>query len=90
MQVYRILLSTFYSRDIVLTDSNIVDAKEGVEVPFENETRSSFLSQIDEIFHACPSHVQCGLFSATIDSSVQELASNILKNPIYITIGIIV
>ena len=49
--------------------------------------KSSFLTQIDDIFSHCPATCQRGLFSATVSSNIQDLASNVLTNPIYITIG---
>ena len=55
---------------------------------------SSFLSQVDEIFSKCPKKSDgvslcTGLFSATIGPLVQDLASNILTNPVHITIGVL-
>ena len=49
--------------------------------------KSSFLTQVDDIFSHCPATCQRGLFSATVSSNIQDLASNVLTNPIYITIG---
>mmetsp|Transcript_21810 Transcript_21810/g.19872 ORF Transcript_21810/g.19872 Transcript_21810/m.19872 type:complete len:550 (+) Transcript_21810:21-1670(+) len=52
-------------------------------------TRSSFLTQIDEIFHTCSNKsLQIGLFSATTSPFVQELASTLLKSPLHIRVGI--
>jgi ATP-dependent RNA helicase DDX52/ROK1 len=64
------------------------ETEEAVEGDNANiSTRSSFLTQIDEILHECQPKIQCGLFSATIGPQVQELASTLLKRPIHITIG---
>lgn len=53
------------------------------------EKKSSFLTQVDEIFDTCPRSAQLGLFSATIGPSVQELADMLLKsNYIKIIIGV--
>jgi ATP-dependent RNA helicase DDX52/ROK1 len=53
------------------------------------ETRSSFLTQIDSILQSCPtSNLQKVLFSATIGPFVQELAGNILNDPIIVSVGL--
>jgi ATP-dependent RNA helicase DDX52/ROK1 len=53
------------------------------------ETRSSFLTQIDAIIQACPADsLQKVLFSATIGPFVQDLAGNILKDPIVVSVGL--
>ena len=47
-----------------------------------------FLEQMDEIFAACSGpKVQKSLFSATLPSSVEQLANTIMKDPIRIIIG---
>ncbi|KAJ3338184.1 RNA-dependent ATPase rok1, partial [Kappamyces sp. JEL0680] len=47
-----------------------------------------FLEQMDDILSACTSNViQRSLFSATISSGVEELASSFMKDPIRIVIG---
>ncbi|KAI9026269.1 P-loop containing nucleoside triphosphate hydrolase protein [Hyaloraphidium curvatum] len=47
-----------------------------------------FLDQIDEIFAACTNpKVVRSLYSATIPSSVEELATSIMKDPIRVVIG---
>lgn len=62
--------------------------EEETEETNTSKTRSSFLTQIDEILDSCPREgLQCGLFSATIGPQVHELASSILSDPIQITIG---
>jgi len=54
----------------------------------QDDSRSSFLTQVDEILAACPSTgVQRALFSATIGPFVSELASQFLRNAVRITIG---
>ena len=64
---------------------------EGEEGGEEDKTRtsSSFLRQIDEILSRCPEKgVQRGLFSATLGPYVKELASNFLKDPITVSVGV--
>ncbi|KAJ2901835.1 RNA-dependent ATPase rok1, partial [Coemansia aciculifera] len=47
-----------------------------------------FLEQVDEILAACSSpNLQISLFSATMPSSVEEMAKTIMKNPIRIIVG---
>ncbi|KAJ2461163.1 RNA-dependent ATPase rok1, partial [Coemansia sp. RSA 2424] len=47
-----------------------------------------FLEQVDEILAACSSPgLQISLFSATMPSSVEEMAKTIMKNPIRIIVG---
>ena len=63
----------------------------GEEGGEEDKTRtsSSFLRQIDEILSRCPEKgVQRGLFSATLGPYVKELASNFLKDPITVSVGV--
>lgn len=53
------------------------------------QTRSAFLTQVDEILAECPSSgVQRALFSATIGPFVSELAEQFLQNHVQINIGI--
>ncbi|RIA95792.1 P-loop containing nucleoside triphosphate hydrolase protein [Glomus cerebriforme] len=48
-----------------------------------------FLEQTDEIFAACSNtKIQKALFSATLPSSVESLASNFMKDPIRVVIGL--
>ena len=54
----------------------------------DSNTRSSFLSQVDEILSKCPSSgVQRALFSATLGPFVLELAGGVLRDAVHITIG---
>ncbi|KAJ2004849.1 RNA-dependent ATPase rok1 [Coemansia thaxteri] len=47
-----------------------------------------FLEQVDEILAACSSpSLQISLFSATVPSSVEEMAKTIMKNPIRVIVG---
>ncbi|KAJ1673017.1 RNA-dependent ATPase rok1, partial [Spiromyces aspiralis] len=47
-----------------------------------------FIEQVDEILAACTnSNLNISLYSATIPSSVEQLATTIMKDPIRITIG---
>ncbi|KAJ2796557.1 RNA-dependent ATPase rok1, partial [Coemansia furcata] len=47
-----------------------------------------FLEQVDEILAACSSpNLQISLFSATMPSSVEEMAKTIMKDPIRIIVG---
>lgn len=47
-----------------------------------------FLEQVDEILAACSNNsLQKCLFSATIPSGVEALASSIMKDPIRVVIG---
>ncbi|KAJ2490439.1 RNA-dependent ATPase rok1 [Coemansia sp. RSA 2050] len=47
-----------------------------------------FLEQVDEILAACSSpSLQISLFSATMPSSVEEMAKTIMKNPIRVIVG---
>ena len=63
------------------------DDEEGEED--KSRTSSSFLCQIDEILSRCPDKgVQRGLFSATLGPYVKELASNFLKDPITVSVGV--
>ena len=67
------------------------DDEGGEEGGEEDKTRtsSSFLRQIDEILSRCPEKgVQRGLFSATLGPYVKELASNFLKDPITVSVGV--
>lgn len=67
------------------------DEGEGGEGGEEDKQRtsSSFLRQIDEILSRCPEKgVQRGLFSATLGPYVKELASNFLKDPITVSVGV--
>ena len=64
------------------------DEEEGGEEE-KSRTSSSFLRQIDEILSRCPEKgVQRGLFSATLGPYVKELASNFLKDPITVSVGV--
>ncbi|KAI8907394.1 P-loop containing nucleoside triphosphate hydrolase protein [Gorgonomyces haynaldii] len=47
-----------------------------------------FLEQMDEIFAQCSPQVQKSMFSATLPSSVEQLASSIMKDPIRVIIGL--
>ncbi|ORY99133.1 P-loop containing nucleoside triphosphate hydrolase protein [Syncephalastrum racemosum] len=48
-----------------------------------------FLEQTDEIFAACPTNtIHRSMFSATLSSTVEDLARTVLKNPIRVTIGL--
>ena len=63
------------------------DDEEGEED--KSRTSSSFLCLIDEILSRCPDKgVQRGLFSATLGPYVKELASNFLKDPITVSVGV--
>lgn len=51
-------------------------------------TRSSFLSQIDEVLARCAgAEVQRCLFSATVGPLVQELADGLLSDPVRVSVG---
>jgi ATP-dependent RNA helicase DDX52/ROK1 len=54
----------------------------------EDPSRTSFLTQIDEILAACTaSGIQRCLFSATLSQIVLDLAATFLQEPVHITIG---
>ncbi|KAJ1919011.1 RNA-dependent ATPase rok1 [Mycoemilia scoparia] len=47
-----------------------------------------FVEQVDEILAACTnSSIQISLYSATMPSSVEQLATTIMKDPVRVTIG---
>ena len=65
------------------------DEADNGQVQSSSSSSSSFLRQIDEILSKCPDKgVQRGLFSATLGPFVKELASNLLNNPITVSVGV--
>lgn len=76
-----------------LTSGGKMDEEEGAEgvdadKAAPSDSRSSFLSQVDEILSHCPSAgLQRALFSATLGTFVLELAGGFLRDAVHITIG---
>jgi ATP-dependent RNA helicase DDX52/ROK1 len=52
-----------------------------------SSTERTFLAQMDKIFSALPTSAIRSLFSATISSSLKQLADTILRNPVHLRIA---
>ena len=75
-----------FEHDTTINNDNEEDDDEN---QFENinTLKSSFLIQIDEILSQIPATSQKCLFSATINSKIEELSQSILNNVIHVSIG---